>query len=915
MAKTSINYHTIFNRSYCVNSTPNGFDAGLQYDSILKKVNSIKESGKIDNSVVSNIRKYMRNLSDSKNASRYYSTPFNLIQEFNNIDPKVSDIIVTEYCKGVIPYVDDLKKISQSIERYDLNNNQKNTILRSVSENNVADRILNNYNHISKRFNLDEEVSKFPYKGLECVTETICGFIDTYKLDSYKKMNVCIEEISYLLDKNNFNYSSADLTKNILEYFLLSSSVSDKNIKKYILTLNENCYLTEEDTQPSLNMLQPSQVKETIKDEINSFLILNEKTKSELYDCICNCLNSYSTLAVKSNLKDILYLIWKCIKIEIIDSEKDIDSIFEIFDIRFQNGMFHTDKEDSRFISKEDINEIINTMISFNDVITVSDSNLTYTNTVFKTKLNDFINNNLKNYSAILYPSDNIKAIEFVNSNESAVVPLNERKLFKFHNIVSAAINLDKYLKGQIQKKVASGTNKIKEKVKKVNDILFPESAEDIYQYIGEDGRVDICVAQYYYDESVENEIHETFNSICKDFNYKLQCDNKYTMKSYYIMHPGMVEVHLKESTRFELTEEDWTNVRHSLPPEFNTYISEYANMQEVIKNFEAIDENNIIGINDILTYSLIENNNIDMEHFELALEALSLLNVQKEDVEIFAERYEQYSYNQLLLTESVDENFNREYSLKEKKINKLLSEWKKEEYVPLAIQLEAYGILTDILEDSSIPTVKDSLNKIKSKANEVKNNVKSAVNKTVDNVKKKKKTINLKSLRLYLTGLKAKLKDMDTKQKEVSRQMDIASRNLVKSVKDALISDRREAVIRGSVIPSFSKCLKTSLSLIGLGVITQNAALPFITLIAGLIASKKLTKKERLLLLDEIEVELQVVEKEIQNAESRNQIKKYRALLNYKKDLQRQYQRIRYNIKVGKDILPGSTVGVKQFD
>ena len=39
--------------------------------------------------------------------------------------------------------------------------------------------------------------------------------------------------------------------------------------------------------------------------------------------------------------------------------------------------------------------------------------------------------------------------------------------------------------------------------------------------------------------------------------------------------------------------------------------------------------------------------------------------------------------------------------------------------------------------------------------------------------------------------------------------------------------------------------------------------------------------------------------------------MKKYRALLKYKKDLQRQYQRIRYNVRVGKDILPGSAAGI----
>jgi hypothetical protein len=69
------------------------------------------------------------------------------------------------------------------------------------------------------------------------------------------------------------------------------------------------------------------------------------------------------------------------------------------------------------------------------------------------------------------------------------------------------------------------------------------------------------------------------------------------------------------------------------------------------------------------------------------------------------------------------------------------------------------------------------------------------------------------------------------------------------------------------------------------------------------------------MLLLDEIETELEVLEKEIAMADSKNQIKKYRALLQYKKNLQRQYQRIKYNIKVGTGVLPNSSVGAPKND
>jgi hypothetical protein len=172
-------------------------------------------------------------------------------------------------------------------------------------------------------------------------------------------------------------------------------------------------------------------------------------------------------------------------------------------------------------------------------------------------------------------------------------------------------------------------------------------------------------------------------------------------------------------------------------------------------------------------------------------------------------------------------------------------------------------------------------------------------------------KGININSIKLYLEGLKGKMKNMNQKQKEISKNLDNSFRRFVKAMKDTLVSDRREAIIKGSVIPSFSKCVKLSLGLAGIGFLT-NPLVPIIIAIGGFAVSKRLTQKERLLLLDEIETELEVIDKEISIAESKNQIKKYRTLLKYKKDLQRQYQRIRYNVRIGKDIMAGSTAGIK---
>ena len=71
----------------------------------------------------------------------------------------------------------------------------------------------------------------------------------------------------------------------------------------------------------------------------------------------------------------------------------------------------------------------------------------------------------------------------------------------------------------------------------------------------------------------------------------------------------------------------------------------------------------------------------------------------------------------------------------------------------------------------------------------------------------------------------------------------------------------------------------KLSIPLAILGKINPAAAV--ITTIGGLAMSKRLTNKERALLLDDIEVEIEVLDKEISMAESKNQMKKLRALIN----------------------------------
>ena len=149
----------------------------------------------------------------------------------------------------------------------------------------------------------------------------------------------------------------------------------------------------------------------------------------------------------------------------------------------------------------------------------------------------------------------------------------------------------------------------------------------------------------------------------------------------------------------------------------------------------------------------------------------------------------------------------------------------------------------------------------------------------------------------------KTKAKNLSAKEQEMSKNLDATVSHFYNAAKQFITNDRREAIIKGSIIPSFSKTLKIGIVIAGTAFI--DPVIPIISLLGIIAISKKTTEKERALILDEIDIELKVVEKEIQMADSNNDTRKMRTLITYQKKLMREKARIKYNIKVGQD-LPG---------
>lgn len=172
---------------------------------------------------------------------------------------------------------------------------------------------------------------------------------------------------------------------------------------------------------------------------------------------------------------------------------------------------------------------------------------------------------------------------------------------------------------------------------------------------------------------------------------------------------------------------------------------------------------------------------------------------------------------------------------------------------------------------------------------------------------------VDFNNLRLAWQGIKSKIKHFSAKEKEASRDLDASFNNLIRGLKSALTVDHREQIIKGQVNPSLSRILKIAMVLAGIGVAAQSIYAPALAAVAGFALSKHTEKKERALILDEIDIELKVLDRELQKAESSGSSKKYRTLLTIQKNLQRERQRIYYGLaSKGKRIPMPSTMGLR---
>ena len=139
----------------------------------------------------------------------------------------------------------------------------------------------------------------------------------------------------------------------------------------------------------------------------------------------------------------------------------------------------------------------------------------------------------------------------------------------------------------------------------------------------------------------------------------------------------------------------------------------------------------------------------------------------------------------------------------------------------------------------------------------------------------------------------------MSAKEQEMCRDLDMEFNNVLRNAKNYIDSpgDKRAELITGQVNHSISKTLKIGLGLAAVGAAAGSYVLPILGAIGLYAKSKHLSDKEKIKLVDEIDVELKVLDGEISKAENGDSPDKYRQLLLLKKQFQRKRQEIHNSI------------------
>lgn len=775
------------------------------------------------------------------------------VNKFKDINKSKSDYKKVLYmvAEKTIPQIRNIKRARVIINKFS-NLDIDNILLDECNMYISCDRVLNNQTKLNKLYDIDSVVKEnniHDDESLENCIHELCEIISSFDIDMDIKYNLALENILYTLDKNYIYCDRVFILESVTNYFLAKYPESLDTFRE---VLQETVYyndkdkkeldfiLDDEDFEGSLLSIEP--ITESLlnkKNEVKEIINKLKKTRNITSSIMKSAVNKIYTKSPNNIIDETPnFLSW--IRTGLLFSTLGVNiylGLIILFVDKFIQMSLQR-KETDRFLAKfKNEKEKAEKKLG-----KLKDENT-------KKKLEEYIktlDNNIKKieeYRETLYIEK-----ELDNMSEST-------DLRKF--LEEDVITYDEYIKNHgyiVQREYISARDKYNNIVntiyKNLKDITLIENKStlslsdnncNINGYLDNDNRLMIPIANIY-PVHYEGDIIEVIEHIIELIEPTLE-------EHFVLIYEGDEDLYcIYLSYDFKICDIPQDNNLHNdLVREASLVLSLEESCNEYIKHNDILDtiSNNINSYSeDDIDYIT----NISLQESDI-LDPVQLSQLIEKHRECL---YESNHKDKYRLGSCINENM---FKIKTNR-NKV------------QIRKTRYELCNDL---SSINEALEALENI--------NETSMKTNIAMARERLKKAAVNLSD-----------------KEKTMSRQLDNSLDKFNDNIQRELSNKNREAVIKGRVLPSASSVIKIALAT---GVAAMiNPAIAVVAAIGGIAASKAGTKKEKQFILDEIEIQLKLVEKKIQLAESNNDMKALEQLLKLEQKLKRERQRIIYRLK-----------------
>jgi len=635
-----------------------------------------------------------------------------------------------------------------------------------------CDRILENYNRISKRFNIDRIIQENIYlNGIEDTINEICHLVETYDVPDKVKYNTVLESVWYGFNKNHVDCPNSIIVTAVSDYFLAKGNNRDMCSK----LLEASMIVKKDDYMGDLEVIQEEEPEEgsdtmdesMIQDHIRSYVVGYDRNNSiQLKEA-----TSFNSIFEKFRSSD--------------EEKKETKLQFLIRKLYAKNV--------------DDILEGTPTLFNYIRIVFILGSAAIHPVLLAVSAIADVF------ISLHMQRKETEKMIKFFD-NEIG----NTNKKLKSTTSAEEKDRLTKY-----KKELVKGKEKI----------------EEYYETMLTDNEIEAK-----YDE--DSDAEDTFSNILGDDDS--EGDDDFDFDDDFDDDFG----DFNEAVRLVPTVSKIAEEFCSLPLQ----TVDEDELQEIFNHAPEL-------FKDFTNISIIRPDVIDPDMMDHLIES-RIDFVRKNNTTI--SKYSELS----MLSEC-------RYMLKNRNVDRLTNDKLNTIYeaaFDLSIMYEIMSAFNGLKNacDYYHPLIEGSFTN---------------------------------SITLASEKLKKTIQKMSDKEKQISKNIDVAANNTKKAVERSLTTDNREAIIKGSVLPSASKTIKLAITSGGLFLI--DPVLAVIGVLGYLGTSKKFKAKERQMMIDEIEIELKMCQKYIDIAESKNDMKALKKLLTIQRELERQHQRLKYKMKI----------------